>query len=83
MKTRQIHKRACKHCPAKLQTERGVEDPISKDIKDNCTKEHIVKDYLYGCYLRKEKICKGLADYLEIDQETIDNISKKYNNGRE
>lgn len=74
---KEIHKVCCKNCPSNQDSVFGKLDEESQDIKDNVPKEIIVKEYLFVCYQRNSKLCKGLCDNMEIDQEYIDKIYNK------
>lgn len=67
----EIHKAPCKHCPSKVDNKRGIVDKMSEEIKENCTKQEIVKNFLFPCYCRKNKICKGISDYYGVTEEMI------------
>jgi hypothetical protein len=51
---KEIHKECCEKCPSK-----HGEDPEVKDIKETCGKEVIVKEFLFVCAWRPNKLCKG------------------------
>jgi hypothetical protein len=65
---KQIHKECCKQCPSAMG-----DDPETRDIKETCSKDFIVSEYLFVCAWRNSKLCKGNCDYNEIDQEYLDN----------
>lgn len=67
---KQIHKVPCKGCPS-ADTRIDLE---SQDIKDTCSKEFLAKEGLFVCYKRESKLCKGLCDFMEIDQDFLDNF---------
>lgn len=64
-----IHKQPCKGCPSTFG-----HDPETSDIKSSCSKEFIARELLFVCYKRTSKLCKGLCDLMEIDQEYLDSI---------
>lgn len=70
---KEIHLLECKHCPSKRDSDNGREDEESKEIKANYPKEFIAKEFLFVCAWRESKLCKGLCDYMEIDQEFLNN----------
>lgn len=72
-----IHKGCCKHCPSNNMRKAGLTDPESKDLKEGLPKETLVKDYLFVCAWRPDKLCKGLCDYFEIDQNFINQTLNK------
>jgi len=61
-----MHKTPCKQCPSTRDP-----DTESQDIKDNISKEYFIKEYMFVCAWRPSKICKGLCDFMEVDQELI------------
>ncbi len=71
---KQIHTFCCKNCPSAD----GM-DEESADIKRGCDKKFIAQEILFVCYNRTSKLCKGLCDNMEIDQEYLDNL---YNNNK-
>jgi hypothetical protein len=73
-----IHKACCKHCPSKIGMENDCMDDEAKEIAQY-PKEVIVREFLFVCAWRPEKLCKGLCDFLEIDQEFIDSIYAEEN----
>ena len=68
-----IHKVPCKNCPSAHYPP----DPESQDIKDNISKEHFIKEYAFVCAWRQSKLCKGICDFMEVDQELIDKVHEK------
>jgi len=71
----EIHKSPCKHCPSHINKINGAIDPESSEIK-TYSKEIIVKEFLFVCAWRNSKLCKGLCDYMEIDEEFIKSVKK-------
>lgn len=67
---KEIHKGCCKYCPSNNNAKAGIIDPECEDIK-TLPKEVIAKEYLFVCAWRPNKLCKGICDYLEIDEEFI------------
>lgn len=68
---KQIHKAACNGCPST----KGL-DEESAEIS-TYPKELIAREYLFVCYKRPDKLCKGLCDNMQIDQEYLDKLSFK------
>lgn len=66
---KEIHKGACKNCPSTRPP-----DPESQDIKDHVSKEVFIKQYAFVCAWRPNKLCKGLCDFMEVDQQLIDKV---------
>lgn len=71
---KQIHKGCCKNCPSDIDNKKGIEDPESRDIKENYSKEQIAREMLFVCAWRNSKLCKGLCDYMGIDQEFLNSL---------
>ena len=71
---KQIHKVCCKNCPSEQDRIAGVEDPESKDIKEGYSKEVIASEFLFVCAWRQSKLCKGLCDYMGIDQQFLNDL---------
>lgn len=67
---REIHKVPCKRCPSSFGMDEESED-ISK-----YPKELIAKEFLFVCYKRQSKLCKGLCDNMKIDQQYLIDIGK-------
>jgi hypothetical protein len=74
---KEIHSECCKNCPSDISTKKGVEDIEAKDIKENYSKEFIAKELLFVCAWRRNKLCKGLCDYMNINQKMLDEINLK------
>ena len=70
---KEIHKEPCKGCPSMQDKRAGRIDPESADIK-TLPKEIIASEYLFVCYARPSKLCKGLCDNMEIDEEFIKSL---------
>lgn len=68
MKARQIHKSPCNGCPST----KGY-DEESAEIS-TYPKELIAREFLFVCYKRPTKICKGLCDKMNIDQEYLNTL---------
>lgn len=71
---RVIHKECCKRCPSDYARRHGIEDGESKDLKDGMTKEQLAKEVVFVCAWRTSKLCKGICDYFEIDQEYLNKL---------
>lgn len=71
----EIHKAPCKNCPSHIDKINGRIDPESSEIK-TYPKEIIAKEFLFVCYCRQSKLCKGLCDYMDIDEEFIKSVKK-------
>lgn len=69
---KKIHKEPCKGCPS-MQGD----DPEVRDIKASCSKENIAREFLFVCYKRNSKLCKGYCDYNDIDQDYLDHLFKE------
>lgn len=67
---REIHKVHCNGCPSSFGMDEESED-ISK-----YPKELIAKEFLFVCYQRQSKLCKGLCDNMGIDEEYLISIGK-------
>lgn len=65
---RTIHKVNCVGCPSSFGMDEEAED-ISK-----YPKELIAREYLFVCYKRESKLCKGLCDNMGIDEEYLDSL---------
>lgn len=65
-----IHKVHCQHCPSA----NSPADPEAQDIKDHVSKEHFIKEYAFVCAWRPSKLCKGVCDFMEVDQQLIDKV---------
>lgn len=59
-----------------INAKHGHIDEESADIK-KMPKELVAKEYLFVCYKRNSKLCKGLCDFMEIDQEYLNEIHNK------
>lgn len=68
---KEIHKVSCKECPS----ENWPDDPESADIK-LLPKDLIAKEFLFVCFKRNSRLCKGNCNYMGIDQEFLDNLYK-------
>ena len=68
-----IHKTCCKKCPSEYNRKHNFKDPETEEIK-LLSKELIVKEFLFVCAWRPNKLCKGLCDKLEIDEKLIKTI---------
>lgn len=75
----EIHKDYCKACPSNHNALRGEEDPESKELKESCSKEHLAHEYLFVCAWRPNKLCKGLCDYMEIDENFLQQHKESIN----
>lgn len=75
---KEIHKDCCKNCPSNIGMQNGNTDPESAEIK-TYPKERIVEEYLFVCGWRPNKLCKGLCDYMEIDERFIKECNEKTN----
>lgn len=64
-----IHKVPCKNCPSTKGS-----DPEADDIKATCSKGLIATEFLFVCYCRESKLCKGYADFNDIDQDYLDKL---------
>lgn len=62
-----IHKNACKYCPST----KDIQDPEMLDIKATMTKEQVIKDTLFVCAWRTDKLCKGYCDYFGITEKDL------------
>ena len=69
---KEIHKACCKECPTVQSQKLNLVDPEAEEIS-TYPKEIIAKNFLFVCYKRESKLCKGLCDYYGIDKEFIDN----------
>lgn len=69
----EIHKACCKRCPTNQNKVNGTVDPESTEIK-TYPKDLIVKEFLFVCAWRPDKLCKGLCDYFEIDEKFIADV---------
>ena len=78
-RNKQIHKVSCKHCPSECYKRNGMVDPESEDIK-LLPKEVIAKEYLFVCAWRNSKLCKGNCDYMEIDQQYLNDLYNEQGN---
>ena len=67
---KEIHKACCKECPSNNNVKQGIIDPESAEIK-TYPKELIIKEFLFVCAWRPNKLCKGLCDYYNINQKLI------------
>lgn len=65
---RVIHKVHCDGCPSSF----GM-DEESKDISFY-PKELIAREFLFVCYKRQSRLCKGLCDKMGIDQDYLDKM---------
>jgi len=70
---REIHKVCCERCPTNNNRIAGIKDPESEDIKRCVPKEQIAKEYLFACAWRPSKLCKGICDFMGIDEEFLKN----------
>jgi hypothetical protein len=71
-----IHKSPCKHCPSHQDKLNGRLDPESEEIK-TYPKELIAKEFLFVCYCRQSKLCKGLCDNMGIDEEYLKSLNNQ------
>lgn len=67
---KEIHKRCCKHCPSNNDRKKGIKDLETEELK-GLPKELIAKEYLFVCAWRTNKLCKGICDEFEIDEQFI------------
>lgn len=70
---KKIHREPCKPCPSHNNMINGIIDPESEDIK-KLPKEIIAKEYLFVCFMRQNKLCKGLCDHMGIDEGFLNNL---------
>jgi len=70
-----IHKSPCLSCPSHNDKVKGIIDEEMEEIK-KMPKELIAKEYLFACYKRPSKLCKGLCDNHGIDEQYLKTISK-------
>lgn len=70
---KEIHKSPCKNCPSVYNKKNGVIDPETNEIK-TYPKEIIVKEFLFVCAWRPNKLCKGNCDEMSINQDFINNM---------
>lgn len=70
---KEIHKGCCKHCPSNRCAKNGIIDPESDEIK-TFPKELIVKEYLFVCAWRPNKLCKGNCNAMGIDETFIKQV---------
>lgn len=70
---KEIHKVCCKHCPTENTYKNGGKDLEVEDLR-SLPKEVLVKEYLFVCAWRRSKLCRGLCDQYEIDQEFLDSM---------
>jgi len=68
-----IHKVACDGCPSEQDKKLGILDPESEEIK-TFDKELIAKEFLFVCYKRNSRLCKGLCDNMGIDQQYLNEL---------
>lgn len=61
-----IHAHPCAHCPSIL----GPEDPESIDIRNCYTHEEKI-DTLFRCAWRREKACRGYADFIGVTEKDL------------
>lgn len=73
---KEIHKVCCKQCPSDHNTKNGIIDPEDEEYR-GAPKEYLAKEILFVCAWRPSKLCKGLCDNHEIDQEFLDNLYGK------
>lgn len=71
--SRQIHKSCCKKCPSNNDRKNGVVDPETSEIA-TYSKETIARHYLFSCFMRTDKLCKGICDYYGIDGEYVNQV---------
>jgi len=68
----EIHKACCKRCPTNNNRKAGIIDEESEEIK-RLPKKLIAKEYLFVCTWRPSKLCKGICDFMEIDEGFLKN----------
>lgn len=78
---KEIHKGCCKNCPSNNNLKQGITDFESEEIK-TYPKDLIIKEFLFVCAWRPNKLCKGLCDYHEIDEKLIGKYHERNNNNK-
>lgn len=71
-----IHKGCCKYCPSNNNRKSGIIDPETEDFK-KLPKDIIATKYVFVCAWRPNKLCKGLCDNFDIDEEFIKKAYEK------
>lgn len=61
-----IHKKCCKYCPSNT----NISDPETEEYK-KLPKDVLIKEYVFVCAWRQNKLCKGICNQFDIDQEAI------------
>lgn len=61
-----LHAHPCTHCP----TIHSPEDPESAGIRDCGTREE-KRDSVFRCAWRREKACRGYADFIGVTAEDL------------
>lgn len=72
---KEIHKVCCKKCPSKYCSDNGIVDLEDEEYK-GAPKEFLMKEVLFLCAWRPSKLCKGLCDNHNINQQDLDNYHK-------
>lgn len=70
---KQIHKHCCKNCPTENVYKKGGKDLEVEDLRE-LPKEILAKEFVFVCYCRNSKLCKGICDQYGITQEYLDNL---------
>jgi len=64
---KKIYNTCCMECPINNQGP----DQECRDIK-KLPKEIIAKEFLFVCFKRQKKLCKGLCEYMGIDEDFLE-----------
>lgn len=71
-----IHQECCKNCPSNNDLKASVFDPETEDFK-KCSKEFLAKEVIFVCAWRPSKLCKGICNIYNIDQDFLDKLHSK------
>lgn len=64
---KEVHKDNCDHCPSKYGQDNGIVDFETEDYK-GCPKDFLMKEVVFVCAWRPNKLCKGICDEFGINQ---------------
>lgn len=70
---KEIHKVCCKQCPTDYNKRNGFKDLETEDFKQ-LPKEIIAKEFLFVCAWRNSKLCKGICDEFNVDEDFINSL---------
>lgn len=68
---KEIYSNCCSRCPNDINKYSDYVDEESEYLKQNWSKDSICIDGLFVCFMRQKKICKGIVDFYNINENDI------------